>query len=61
MLVRASFGGTVGVIAGVRLHPAVIVDLSDERDLTGLLPDATPNAYAAAPALRAGTVRGRTG
>jgi pimeloyl-ACP methyl ester carboxylesterase len=52
-LVGASLGGTVAVIAGARLNPSAIVDLSGERDLTGLLPGANLNAYAAAPALRA--------
>jgi pimeloyl-ACP methyl ester carboxylesterase len=52
-VVGASLGGVVAVIAGARLHPAAIVDLSGERDLTGLLPGTALDAYAAAPALRA--------
>jgi hypothetical protein len=52
-LLGASLGGVVAVIAGARLHPAAMVDLSGERDLTGLLPGASLDAYAAARALRA--------
>jgi pimeloyl-ACP methyl ester carboxylesterase len=52
-LVGASLGGVVSVLAGARLMPAAIVDLSGERDLTGLLPGANLNSYAAAPGLRA--------
>jgi pimeloyl-ACP methyl ester carboxylesterase len=36
--VGASFGGAVAVLAGARLHPAAVVDLSGERDLGGLVP-----------------------
>jgi fermentation-respiration switch protein FrsA (DUF1100 family) len=43
----------VAVITGARLHPAAVVDLSGERDLTGLLPGTSLDAFAAAPALRA--------
>jgi pimeloyl-ACP methyl ester carboxylesterase len=52
-LVGASLGGVIAVIAGARLHPAAIVDLSGERDLTGLLPGAVLDSYAAVPNLRA--------
>jgi len=52
-LLGASFGGAVAVVAGSRLHPAAVVDLSGERDLTGLLPGAKLNAVAAASALHA--------
>jgi dienelactone hydrolase len=52
-LVGASFGGTAAVIAGAKLGPSAIVDLSGERDLTGLVPGARLNAYASAPSLRA--------
>jgi pimeloyl-ACP methyl ester carboxylesterase len=52
-VVGASLGGTVAVIAGARLHPAAMVDLSGERDLTGLLGGTSLDAFAAAPALRA--------
>jgi alpha/beta superfamily hydrolase len=52
-LVGASLGGVVAVIAGARLHPAAIVDLSGERDLTGLLPGVRLDSLAAAPSLRA--------
>jgi pimeloyl-ACP methyl ester carboxylesterase len=45
-LVGASLGGVVSVIAGARLHPAAVVDLSGERDLTGLLPGADLDAAA---------------
>jgi hypothetical protein len=51
-LVGASLGGVVAVIAGAGLHPAAVVDLSGERDLTGLLPGTSLDAFAAAPALR---------
>ena len=52
-LVGASFGGVVAVLAGARLHPAAVVDLSGERDLTGLLPGVRLNSYAVASGLRA--------
>ena len=52
-LVGASLGGVVAVIAGARLHPAAVVDLSGERDLTGLLGGARLDAYGAARNLRA--------
>jgi pimeloyl-ACP methyl ester carboxylesterase len=52
-LVGASLGGVVAVIAGGRLDPAAIVDLSGERDLTGLLPGPPLSSYAAAALLRA--------
>jgi alpha/beta superfamily hydrolase len=51
-LIGASLGGVVAVLAGARLHPAAIVDLSGERNLTGLLPGPPLDAFAAAPALR---------
>ncbi|HET6866713.1 MAG TPA: alpha/beta hydrolase [Solirubrobacteraceae bacterium] len=50
-LVGASLGGVVAVIAGGQLNPAAIVDLSGERDLTGLLPGPRLNSYAAAAQL----------
>lgn len=50
-LVGASFGGVVAVIAGGQLDPAAIVDLSGERDLTGLLPGPRLNSYASAARL----------
>jgi len=52
-LIGASLGGVVAVLAGARLHPAAIVDLSGERNLTGLLPGPPLDAFAAAPAVRA--------
>lgn len=51
-LVGASLGGVVALIAGGLLNPAAIVDLSGERDLTGLLPGPRLNSYAAAARLR---------
>jgi esterase/lipase len=51
-LVGASLGGVVAVIAGARLNPAAIVDLSGERDLTGLLPGRRLSSCAAAAQLR---------
>lgn len=50
-LVGASLGGVVAVIAGGQLNPAAIVDLSGERDLTGLVPGPRLNSYAAAAQL----------
>jgi esterase/lipase len=52
-LVGASLGGVVSVMAGAKLHPATIVDLSGERDLGPLLPGVDLNSYAAAPGVRA--------
>ena len=52
-LVGASLGGVVAVIAGARLHPAAVVDLSGERNLGALLPGARLNSYAVAPELSA--------
>lgn len=52
-LVGASLGGVIAVIAGARLHPAAIVDLSGEPDLTGLLPGASLNSEKAASTLHA--------
>jgi pimeloyl-ACP methyl ester carboxylesterase len=48
-LVGASMGGAIAVVAGAQLHPAAIVDLSGERDTTGLTPGIDANAGAAAP------------
>jgi dienelactone hydrolase len=56
VLVGASLGGTISVVAGASLHPppAGVVDLSGEADLSGLLSeDSDLNAAAAAPGLRA--------
>jgi esterase/lipase len=50
-LVGASLGGVVAVIAGGQLDPAAIVDLSGERDLTGLLPGPRLNSYVSAAQL----------
>lgn len=47
-LLGASLGGVVAVIVGGQLHPDAIVDLSGERDLTGLLPGPRLNSYVAA-------------
>ena len=35
-LVGASMGGAIAVVAAARLHPAAVIDLSGERDTTGL-------------------------
>ena len=47
-LVGASMGGSVAVVAAARLHPAALVDLSGERDTTGLTPGVEADAGAAA-------------
>src|SRR3954454_16527526 len=47
-LVGASMGGTIAVVAAARLHPAAMVDLSGERDTTGLTPGIDADAGAAA-------------
>ena len=47
-LVGASMGGAIAVVAGARLHPAAIVDLSGERDTTGLTAGIDADAGAAA-------------
>jgi pimeloyl-ACP methyl ester carboxylesterase len=52
VLLGASLGGVVSVVAGARLHPAAIVDLSGERDLTGLLPATDLDSGRAASSLR---------
>ena len=41
-------GGSVAVVAAARLHPAALVDLSGERDTTGLTPGIEADAGAAA-------------
>jgi pimeloyl-ACP methyl ester carboxylesterase len=48
-LVGASMGGSIAVVAGARLHPAAVVDLSGERDTTALTQGINANAGAAAP------------
>jgi dienelactone hydrolase len=48
-LVGASMGGSIAVVAAARLHAAAVVDLSGERDTTGLTPGIDANAGAAAP------------
>jgi alpha/beta superfamily hydrolase len=52
-LIGASLGGVVAVLAGAHLRPAAIVDLSGERNLTGLLPGPPLDAFAAGPGVRA--------
>ena len=52
-LVGASMGGAIAVVAGARLHPAAVVDLSGERDTSGLTPGIEANAGAAARDLTA--------
>jgi alpha/beta superfamily hydrolase len=47
-LVGASMGGAIAVVAAAKLHPAAVVDLSGERDTTGLTPGIDANAGAAA-------------
>ena len=40
-LVGASMGGAIAVVAAAQLHPAALVDLSGERNTTGLTPGST--------------------
>jgi alpha/beta superfamily hydrolase len=47
-LVGASMGGSIAVVAAAQLHPAVLVDLSGERDTSSLTPGIDANAGAAA-------------
>ena len=47
-LVGASMGGAIAVVAAARLHPAAVVDVSGERDTTGLTPGIDADAGAAA-------------
>ena len=56
VLVGASMGGTIAVVAGATLHPrpAGVVNLSGEADLSGFLSSSSDvDAMAAAPRLRA--------
>jgi dienelactone hydrolase len=52
-LVGASMGGAIAVVAAARLHPAAVVDLSGERDTTGLTPGIDADAGAAAHGITA--------
>jgi pimeloyl-ACP methyl ester carboxylesterase len=52
-LVGASMGGSIAVVAAARLHPAAVVDLSGERDTTGLTPGIDADAGTAAHQLTA--------
>jgi pimeloyl-ACP methyl ester carboxylesterase len=52
-LVGASMGGAIAVVAAAQLHPAAVVDLSGERDTTGLTPGIDADAGAAAPGVTA--------
>jgi alpha/beta superfamily hydrolase len=52
-LVGASMGGAIAVVAAARLHPAALVDLSGERDTTGLTPGIDADASGAAHAVTA--------
>jgi pimeloyl-ACP methyl ester carboxylesterase len=52
-LVGASMGGSVAVVAAAELHPAALVDLSGERDTTGLTPGIPADAFGAAPGVTA--------
>src|SRR3954465_575839 len=47
-LVGASMGGAIAVVAAAQLHPAAVVDLSGERNTTGLTPGIDANAGVAA-------------
>jgi len=47
-LVGASMGGAIAVVAAAQLHPAAVVDLSGERNTTGLTPGIDADAAAAA-------------
>jgi pimeloyl-ACP methyl ester carboxylesterase len=47
-LVGASMGGAIAVVAAAQLHPAAVVDLSGERDTSGLTPGIDADAGAAA-------------
>jgi alpha/beta superfamily hydrolase len=47
-LVGASMGGAIAVVAAAQLHPAAVVDLSGERNTTGLTPGIDADAGAAA-------------
>ena len=52
-LVGASMGGAIAVVAAARLHPAAVVDLSGERDTTGLTAGIHADAATAAPGVTA--------
>lgn len=52
-IVGASLGGVVSVMAGAKLHPSAVVDLSGERALGPLLPGVQLDSYAPAPKLTA--------
>ena len=52
-LAGASMGGAIAVVAAARLHPAAVVDLSGERDTTGLTPGIAADAGPAAPGVTA--------
>jgi esterase/lipase len=52
-LVGASLGGVVSVMAGAKLHPDAVVDLSGERQLGPLLPGVQLDSYGPAAKLRA--------
>ena len=49
----ASMGGAIAVVAAARLHPAAVIDLSGERDTTGMTPGIDANAAAAAAGVSA--------
>jgi pimeloyl-ACP methyl ester carboxylesterase len=53
-IVGASYGGAIAVVAGAKLHPAAVVDLSGEQTLAGLVPGYDEvDSLAAAPRLKA--------
>jgi pimeloyl-ACP methyl ester carboxylesterase len=53
-IVGASYGGAIAVVAGAKLKPAAVVDLSGEQSLQALVPGYDDvDSLAAAPRLRA--------
>jgi dienelactone hydrolase len=52
-IVGASLGGVVSVMAGAKLYPSAVVDLSGERTLGPLLPGVQLDSYAPAADLTA--------
>jgi pimeloyl-ACP methyl ester carboxylesterase len=56
-IVGASYGGAIAVVAGAKLKPAAVVDLSGEQSLQALVPGYDDvDSLAAAPHLRAPTL-----
>ena len=53
-IMGASYGGAIAVVAGAKLHPAAVVDLSGEQSLQALVPGYDDvDSLAAAPHLKA--------